>query len=134
MKLTPKRLGIINFLIKDKRYYDPQTIRDRVKSRFDKLGLPTVYRILEELVDISLVSEVISDKNKSFYFMCKKCIGEEKHHFICNSCHQVFCIDSCFIDKIKEELEEKQHFQILGHFLQIEGLCPKCLRKEKKQT
>ena len=51
MKSTPKRIALLEILDDEWVYLSPEDIWHRMKKRFRSIGLPTVYRNLEELPD-----------------------------------------------------------------------------------
>ena len=81
LKATPKRLAILRVLSAASVYLGPQEIWEQLKKDFKKLGLPTVYRNLEELVDAGLVSRIIHPNRRLYYFLCENRL--QHHHFIC---------------------------------------------------
>jgi Fe2+ or Zn2+ uptake regulation protein len=48
-----------------------------------------------------------------------------QYHFICDKCGRVFDIDD-FFPEIQERVPNKDGFQIKGHSLIFNGLCPEC--------
>src|SRR6266516_989200 len=51
LRATPKRLAILGLLGEEMSYLSPEDICHRLKGQFSRIGLPTVYRNLED-VDI----------------------------------------------------------------------------------
>lgn len=129
LKSTPKRLAILEILMKESVYLSPEEIWKRLKKRFKRVGLPTVYRNLEELAEGNIISKVSHPNRQLYYYLCNN--RAPHHHFICFSCRKVEDINFCRLKELEEEVEEKIKGKIFSHILQVNGLCKKCLGKRK---
>ena len=131
MKLTPKRKAIISFLHEEWKYYTPTEIWEELKKEFSKLGLPTVYRILQQLQQIGVVGQLLSNDNQFYYYLCPDPKDHHHHHFICTNCRKVECLHYCDFSNISETVQRDLGGEAINHFMQIEGLCADCLKKGK---
>ena len=131
MKATPKRLAILEVLGGESAYASPEELWKRLRERFDRLGLPTVYRNLEELAESGVISKVIHPNRQLYYFFCQN--REHHHHFVCLSCRKVEDLPSCGIESLEREVTRKNGGKVLSHILQLNGLCGGCAGKEAKQ-
>ena len=59
LKITPQRRAVIAFLLKRKTHASPYDVYAGVKKNIPRLGLPTIYRILEEMKGIGLLAQVL---------------------------------------------------------------------------
>jgi len=123
-KKTPKRVEILRIMQSSSTYFSPIEIWDFLKEKFQKVGLPTVYRILQQFQEIGIVSSIQKKDNQLYYFLCST--QRDHHHFICRKCHKVSCVEYCDFDHIKQLIEDKLQSKAETHFLQIEGLCKEC--------
>ena len=124
MKATPKRLAILDMLYEESAYASPEELWKRLRDRFDRLGLPTVYRNLEELAASGVISKVIHPNRQLYYYFCPN--PEHHHHFVCLSCHKVADLPSCGIEALEREVSQKIGGKVLSHILQLNGLCGVC--------
>lgn len=124
LKKTPKRVEILRIMHQSNTYFSPLEIRKLLKQKFQKVGLPTVYRILQQFQEIGIVSSIQKDDNQLYYFLCST--QRDHHHFICRKCHKVSCVEYCNFDNIKQLVEDQLQSKAETHFLQIEGLCKEC--------
>jgi Fur family transcriptional regulator, ferric uptake regulator len=124
MKATPKRLAILEMLDGETAYASPEELWKRLRDRFDSLGLPTVYRNLEELAASGVISKVIHPNRQLYYYFCRN--REHHHHFVCLSCRKVEDIPACGIEALEQEVAEKNGGKVLSHILQLNGLCRGC--------
>ena len=129
-KLTSKRLDIITVFLKEQRTLAPQEVHRRLARSRRAPGLPTVYRILEELTSAGVLVSVVSGERLLSYALCSR-PREHHHHFICRSCSRMEEVDYCAIDEARHSIQKKLGCRIEKHLFQIEGLCMDCLKKEK---
>ena len=124
LKKTPKRVEILRIMQSSNTYFSPIAIWNILKEKFQKAGLPTVYRILQQFQKIGIVSSIQKDDNQLYYFLCST--RQDHHHFICRKCLKVSCVQYCDFDNIKLLVEDQLGSKAETHFLQIEGLCKEC--------
>jgi Fe2+ or Zn2+ uptake regulation protein len=128
LKATPKRLAILEILADEFVYLGPDDVWKKMKERFKRIGLPTVYRNLEELAGGGVISKVIHPDRKLYYFFCEN--QSHHHHFICVLCRKVEDVSFCAEKEIEKEVTEKIKGRVLSHILQINGICKTCSHKE----
>jgi len=131
LKVTPKRIAIIEILVKEPGYLSPEEIWRKMKGQFSRIGLPTVYRNLEELAEGNIISKITHPNRQLYYFFCGN--NEHHHHFVCLSCRNVDDINFCAIHELQKEVRNKLNAQVLSHVLQVNGLCKDCLKKRVKR-
>ncbi len=124
-KLTPKRKAVIRLFIKKRRILSPQDVHRKLKSVITPLGLPTIYRILEELSSIGILVPVTSEERVLSYALCGK-PQDHHHHFVCRKCHKVEEVDYCNFGAISKLIARKLGGMVERHSLNIEGLCVRC--------
>lgn len=124
LKVTPRRLALMHLLAEASVYLGPQQIWEKMRKRFKKLGLPTVYRNLEELVDAGVISRIIHPNRQLYYYLCEN--PAHHHHFICLACGKVEDIDFCAKSRLEKEILRKHKGKVLSHVLQVNGLCHNC--------
>lgn len=130
LKVTPKRMAIIEILMKEPGYLSPEEIWSTMKERFNRIGLPTVYRNLEELAEGNIISKITHPNRQLYYFFCGN--TEHHHHFVCLSCRNVDDITFCAIHDLQSEIRKKLHGQVVSHILQVNGLCRECLKRASR--
>lgn len=130
LKVTPKRMAIIEILMKEPGYLSPEEIWSTMKKRFNRIGLPTVYRNLEELAEGNIISKITHPNRQLYYFFCGN--TEHHHHFVCLSCRNVDDITFCAIHDLQSEIRKKLHGQVVSHILQVNGLCRECLKRASR--
>lgn len=129
LKVTPKRLAILTILMNEPSYLSPEEIWQKMKKQFSHIGLPTVYRNLEELAAGDLISKVTHPNRQLYYYFCAN--RDHHHHFVCLSCRSVEDINFCALDTLQKEVKRKLNGKIISHILQVNGYCRNCLNKKE---
>ncbi len=124
LKATPKRLAILDILSGELTYLSPEDVWNRLKERFTTIGLPTVYRNLEELAGGGVIVKVIHPDRKLYYFFCQN--KEHHHHFVCTSCRKVDDLSFCGAREIEQEVTGTLKGTVSSHIMQVFGVCGKC--------
>ncbi|HOW56056.1 MAG TPA: transcriptional repressor [Syntrophorhabdaceae bacterium] len=132
LKSTPKRLAILDILSREPTYLSPEEVRGRLKERFATIGLPTVYRNLEELANGGVIVKVIHPDRKLYYFFCHN--KEHHHHFVCTSCRRVDDLIFCGVHEIEREVSKTLNGTVSSHIMQVFGVCGSCTAGNKGKT
>ena len=135
LRLTSPRLAIIDILSKTTTHPSAEDIYLSLRQKFnnDNIGLTTVYRTLEILVNMGIVYKFDFGDGRTRYELSEGPDGfHHHHHLVCISCGRIVDYTD-FIDEEKEllnrtekGLSEKYHFQIHKHLIQFYGLCENC--------
>ncbi|MBA4348866.1 MAG: transcriptional repressor [Thermodesulfovibrio sp.] len=128
LKITPKRLAVLNILADELVFVSPEEIWRKMKSRFKNIGLPTVYRILEELCEGGVISKIIHPTRQLYYYYCKNL--NHHHHFICMSCRRVEDVNLCAAKEIEKQVAGNLKGKVLSHIIQVNGFCKTCSQKK----
>ncbi|MBT1071773.1 Fur family transcriptional regulator [Pelotalea chapellei] len=124
LKITPKRVEVIGCLADEPSFLSADQVWHRLKPRLSQIGLPTVYRILDELSEAGVVSRIFMADRKQYYFLCPN--PEHHHHFVCEACRQVEDVELCGFDAVARDLSARSGARVTSHILQINGICAAC--------
>jgi len=132
LKATPKRLAILHILDAESGYMGPDEVWQRLKERFTRIGLPTVYRNLEDLARSGILIKIIHPDRKLYYYLCRN--TDHHHHFICVSCRKVEDLTYCGAREIEEEVKRNLRGHVISHIMQVFGLCDACATAKTMST
>lgn len=132
-RLTIAREAILDILTQSNEHLSAEDVYSKVHKAYPNIGLTTVYRTLELLVQLGLVFKFDFGDGRARYELSEDHKGaRHHHHLVCNSCGRV--VD--YTDFIDEEIEllnqtekglsQKYNFKITNHLIQFYGLCDKC--------
>lgn len=124
-KVTPRRKAVIELFMREKRYLGPYEIREMLAKLSLRVGLPSVYRILEELESAGILVKIENRNRQLYYSLCRR-PRTDHHHFVCSKCNKVEEVEFCNFPEIARFIEKKLKGKVQYHSLHIEGLCSEC--------
>ena len=136
-RLTIPRGAILDVLSKTSKHLSAEDIYLSVHKIYPAVGLTTVYRTLELLVQIGLVFKFDFGDGRARYELSEGPKGaRHHHHLICANCGRVIDYTDFIDEEVKlliqteKGLSEKYDFEITNHLIQFYGLCGSCRRKK----
>ena len=135
-RITAGREAILEVLTNASKHLSAEEIYMKVHARYPAIGLTSVYRTLEILVDMGLVAKFDFGDGRARYELAE---GSKKdahhHHLVCTGCNRVidysdFMDDEVeFLRRVEKGLSDKYNFKITNHLIQFYGLCDRCAKK-----
>lgn len=123
MNLTPQRIAIYRALVEAKDHPTPEALFVRVRPGMPTLSLATIYKTLEALAQLGLVSEMPAT-GQSRRFDANM---ERHHHLVCDRCGSV----SDYRDEALDAIEAPRPirgFRAERIEIHVHGLCRDCAR------
>jgi Fur family ferric uptake transcriptional regulator len=122
-RLTPQRLLILELLYAHGDHATADEIFAAAQERYPYLNISTVYRTLELLRDIGIISETDpGDGRRQFALLS----DDRHHHLICLQCGNVQEIDDEPFDALRAGLRAAHGFEARIDHLAIFGTCQFC--------
>ncbi|MDP6100281.1 MAG: transcriptional repressor [Dehalococcoidia bacterium] len=121
--ITPQRLVILDVLKGSNGHASADEIHSHVRSRCPKLHISTIYRALDMLKRLGLVTETALGDGKLRYHLHVK---GYHHHLICEKCGRVEEMDEATFTPLKAALKRKHRFHADLRHLAIFGRCQAC--------
>ena len=136
LKVTRQRLAILEVLAEqDGRHMTTEDIYDLVRKEFPEIGIATVYRTVQLLLEMQLVDRIELNDGCVRYEIGRPFSGEEghyHHHLVCKSCGKILSFDEDLLDELERQIENKTGFQIWDHELKFYGMCKDCVQDRNK--
>ena len=131
-RVTIPRQAILEVFSKSDKHLSAEDIYNQIHNRYPGIGFTTIYRTLQLLVNMGLISRFDFGDGRARYELRQGPNADHHHHLVCTNCGRI--IDySEFIDKEKDLLEKtetglskKYNFKIDSHQIHFYGLCEKC--------
>lgn len=140
-RVTGPREAILKILSETPGHPSAEEIFFKVKQLYPQVGLATVYRTLDLLVNMGLVDKLDFGEGKARFELTKgPGTKGHHHHLVCIRCQKVIDYgeftekEQELLREIERHLSEKYDFQITGHLIQFYGICKECREKEKEET
>jgi len=103
-------------------------IRRELERRGEQVGLATVYRTLDLLVESGLVREHQFGEGFKRY---EAIVAQSDHeHLICERCGRVVEFANERLERMLPVLADEHGFQHLRHKVEVYGVCRSCRRQE----
>ena len=127
-KLTPQRRSIVDTVVGTTgRHLSIEEIYNLVKQSCPEIGLATVYRTVQILDDINVVSKLdLNDGCLRYELSLNNEDDHNHHHLICNNCGAVIEVREDLLDMLEETIEKNYDFKIKDHDLRVFGICKNC--------
>lgn len=122
-RLTPQRQLILTALQESDDHISAEEIHAQVRVKYPHVNISTVYRTLELLKNLDLVTETDLGGGRFRYHYADK---GHHHHLICERCHAIIDIDESLFLPIKRTLLMEYGFHANMSHLAISGHCSKC--------
>lgn len=125
LKATPARLAVLELF---NNSTTPLSIKDVTENlKHEQIDLVTIYRIINILVQKSILRQVEMKHNHAHYELSKN----HHHHLICQGCSKIVDIKNCNFSSIeKQALAQSDFAQINEHSFELFGLCKTCAKKK----
>ena len=122
-RLTPQRLLILSAVRHSEGHITAGEILDAVKQSYPYIDTSTVYRTLDMLKQMRLVSETHMGGDQHHYEWVD---DERHHHMICHNCDRVSSMDDRFIEALGERIMNAYDFEADIEHLAVFGVCADC--------
>lgn len=122
-RVTPQREMILEVLHRDDGHLTADEIYQMVHEKSPAVNLATVYRTLELLKALHLVTAIDTGEGCVHYELA----GEQRHHhLVCERCGYTLELDCAVLEPLERELCRRYGFQVNLDHLALFGLCPQC--------
>ena len=131
-RLTAPREAILDFLSKSSKHMSAKEIYASLHRSHPSLGLSTVYRTLDLLARMGIVTKIAIGDGQSRYEFKSREKNEHHHHLICTNCGKIINYSEFLDDELglvkrtEERLSKKYNFVIQDHNIEFLGICEKC--------
>ncbi|GAB3623864.1 transcriptional repressor [Mariniluteicoccus endophyticus] len=120
---TRQRAAVAAIMAEQTDFRTAQQIHDLLRANGDQIGLTTVYRTLQNMVESGEV-DVIRTETEAAY---RRCASEEHHHhLVCRQCGHTVEISGPAVENWAHKIAEENGFRDVGHELEIFGTCSNC--------
>jgi Fur family ferric uptake transcriptional regulator len=131
IKRTKPRILVLEYLLRRER---PVTVEEMYASLSEKfrLGLTSVYRAVEQLVELGVASREQLSPRLFAYQLCKTTVHH--HHIVCTECGKIKEIIFSGIEQVLRDEAQRSHFYLKSHEISLSGRCSECVEKDSGQV
>lgn len=122
-RLTPQRILILTALQSSEDHISAEEIYAQVHAKYPQVNISTVYRTLELLKSLGMVTETDMGEGRVRYHYAEK---GHHHHLICEKCGAIIEVDESLFSPLKRTLLKDYQFKANISHVAIFGRCAKC--------
>ncbi len=122
-KLTPQRLLILRALRHAEGHVSATQIADEVREQYPFVDVSTVYRTLDVLKRMRLITETDMGASDAVF---EWAAPRPHHHLICSACGDVAELGHAYLEGLAEKIRAGFGFAPDLHHFAIFGLCREC--------
>ena len=122
-RLTPQRMMILSALENSDHHISAEEIYTQVVAKYSHVNISTVYRTLELLKRLGLVTETVLGGGRFRYHPADK---GHHHHLVCQECGTIIDLDELVLSSLKSTLLREYKFSADLRHLAIFGRCANC--------
>ena len=109
-----------------------QDIHAALRLQGKPVGLSTVYRHLQSLVEQGVADVIQSPDGELTYRYCGETTSAHHHHLVCRQCGHTEEVTARAVEHWAAEIASKFDFSDVDHTVEIFGTCAPCRRTAKK--
>lgn len=122
-RLTPQRMMVLSAIENSNDHISAEEIYAQVVAKYPHVNISTVYRTLELLNRLGLVTETDLGGGRVRYHPAGK---GHHHHLVCQECGKVIDLDETVLYPLKKVLLREYKFSADLRHLGIFGRCADC--------
>lgn len=122
-RLTPQRIMVVDVLHRVEHHISAEEIFNQVKSVYPYANISTVYRTLELMKKLDLITEVEMGDGCVRYHLLEK---GHHHHLVCSKCGKVMDMPESLLQELEKRLSRDYHFKADLKHIAVFGLCSDC--------
>ncbi len=128
---TQRRIVLEVFLANPGEHLSADEVHKILRDQSKDIGLATVYRTIELLVELKILQKNYFNEKYSRYEIRTADPNEHQHHhLLCMGCNKVFEFSEDLLDELEKEVFEKTGFKIVDHQVKLYGYCHKCQQEK----
>ena len=122
-RTTAPRQSVIAAVRRYDRPFTAEQVVADLRVAEPTLGRATVYRTLEILASVDVLTRLLQPDGHSAYV-----VGTpgHRHHLICSQCGVAVAFTQCPMDELVTTLTRDTAYEIQGHMIEVFGVCPGC--------
>lgn len=120
---TRQRRVLREALAETEVFVNAQQLHDELRQRGDKVGLATVYRNLQAMVEAGEVDAVRTDDGETLF---RRCGQPHHHHLVCRNCGRTVELDGPGVERWATRAAQANGYTAVTHVVELFGLCPDC--------
>ena len=115
--------AVLDELSRTGDFRSAQEIHAALRAGGASVGLATVYRALQSLVDSGRADVLRTDAGGSVY---RECGTSHHHHLVCRACGRTVEVQGPAVERWADQMAEEHGFADVSHTVELFGTCGDC--------
>jgi Fur family ferric uptake transcriptional regulator len=120
---TRQRAAVGEIVSHLEEFRTAQQIHDVLRRQGDSVGLTTVYRTLQAMVDSGELDVLRTNEGETAY---RRCSNGHHHHLVCRRCGRTVEVSGPAVERWASAVADEHGFREVSHDLEIFGTCSSC--------
>ena len=116
-------MAVAELLERSDDFTSAQTVHARLRDAGAGVGLATVYRTLQSMVEAGTVDVLRTDDGEAVY---RACSTHHHHHLVCRACGRTVEVEGPAVERWADKVASDHGFSGVTHTLEIFGTCADC--------
>ncbi|GAB2926278.1 Fur family transcriptional regulator [Rhodococcus aerolatus] len=123
VRATRQRTAVSDLLDTTDEFRSAQELHEELRRRGEGIGLTTVYRTLQALVDSGSVDVLRTDTGEAVY---RRCSTGHHHHLVCRDCGATVEVEGPAVERWAQGVAAEHGFTRVSHTVEVFGRCADC--------
>jgi Fur family ferric uptake transcriptional regulator len=125
-RMTVQGGAVRSVLVDGDGFRSAQDLHATLRLRGKPVGLSTVYRHLQSLVEQGVADVIQSPDGEATYRYCGETTSAHHHHLVCRKCGHTKEVKARAVERWAAEIASKFDFSDVDHTVEIFGTCASC--------
>lgn len=129
LKVTNQRLLVLETIAaRPGQHLTTEEIYELARNKYPEIGLATIYRTVQVLVDLHVIDKVSFDDGFARYELGEGSSQSRHHHHhaICIRCGAVISFEDDLLEQLEQAVLKTSGFQVTDHEVKLYGYCSAC--------
>ncbi|HEX5534519.1 MAG TPA: transcriptional repressor [Actinomycetales bacterium] len=122
-RASRQRSAVEAFLAEQETFRTAQEIHADLREQGTRVGLATVYRALQAMVDDGEVDVLRTDDGEAAY---RRCSPNHHHHLVCRGCGRTVEVEDEPVERWAAKVAAAHGFSDVEHEVEVFGTCAGC--------
>lgn len=136
LKVTRQRMAVLETIADHPgEHLTAEDIYEMTRQKYPEIGLATIYRTVQVLVDLRVIDRVSFDDGFVRYELGEgEVCRHHHHHAICEDCGSVISFENDLLEQLEQAVQDAIGFHVTDHEVKLFGYCRSCAEKRKADS
>jgi Fur family ferric uptake transcriptional regulator len=120
-RATKQREAVADYLSDETTFVSAQQIYAGLRERGSTIGLATVYRTVQAMVEDDAVDALRTDDGEVVYRRCRS--ETHHHHLVCRECGRTVEVVGPAVEQWADSVAGQHGFHDISHTIELVGTC-----------